>query len=159
REQTELIPQLVAHFITQFAACGSSPVRGIAAPALRVLQTYPWPGNIRELRNVIERAVAFCPGPEIGLNDLPETIYVAASIHCNGSGSIEHPAHSGHASVLRRTREEAEGARIVETLRKHGNNRSRAALELGVSRKTLYQKLYKYGLMSPRQPVKREPLV
>jgi DNA-binding NtrC family response regulator len=61
---------------------------------------------------------------------------------------IEHTANAGQpASVIQRTRQEAEAVRIAQTLRKHGNNRSRAALELGISRRTLYKKLHMYGLM------------
>jgi DNA-binding NtrC family response regulator len=95
REQTELIPHLAVDFLTMFARCGGRPIHRIAAPALRVLQSYRWPGNIRELRNVIERAVALCTGPEIGLDDLPESICSAPALDLNRSGTTKHTANSG----------------------------------------------------------------
>jgi DNA-binding NtrC family response regulator len=148
REQTEMVPQLATEFLRKFAERAERPIHGITVPALCVLQSYHWPGNIRELRNVIERAVALCSGPEIGVDDLPESIYSAVSADLTWSGMTEHSANGARtASILQQTRQEAEVARIVQTLRKHGNNRSRAALELGISRRTLYKKLHVYGLM------------
>jgi transcriptional regulator with PAS, ATPase and Fis domain len=138
RERPSAIPQLASGFLTEIAARNGRPVHSIAADALGALQRYRLPGNIRELRNIIERAVALCPGPEIQLTDLPEVI-TAAAHRPNGLGLV--PSSSlGHA------KREIEAARITEALRKHRNNRLRAAADLGISRMTLYRKLRKYGL-------------
>jgi two-component system response regulator HydG len=137
RDRPRVIPELVAGFIAEIAGRNQRPVQGIATDALDTLLAYAWPGNIRELRNVIERAVALCPGAEIQLEDLPEMLLASLE---NG------PAVAASGSVLEQAREEAEVARIMEALRKHGNNRLRAAAALGISRRTLYKKLHRYGL-------------
>jgi DNA-binding NtrC family response regulator len=147
REQPDMIPQLASHFLKDCASRNGRPVHGIEGKALRVLEAYQWPGNIRELRNVIERAVALCPGEYIGLADLPECIGSAASPPFHPSGQPPQFIGKSSLSVLRDTRLKAEAALILATLRKHGNNRVRTALELGISRRTLYKKLHRYGLM------------
>jgi DNA-binding NtrC family response regulator len=134
RERSGVIGAMVTRFIKEFVTRNAGQVQGIAAPALHALEAYDWPGNIRELRNVIERAVALCPGPEIQVADLPEAMRPAGNA----------PASEG---TLSQTKEGAESARITEVLSKHGNNRLRAAAELGISRMTLYKKLHKYGLL------------
>jgi DNA-binding NtrC family response regulator len=134
-----VIPQLANSFLAEIAARNGRPVHSIAPDVLEVLQRYRWPGNIRELRNIMERAVALCPGPEIQLPDLPEVIATSA-----------RPPVCTHlvpACSLRFAKREIEAARITEALRKHRNNRLRAAAELGISRMTLYRKLRKYGLV------------
>ena len=106
------------------------------------------PGGLVELR-----AVALAPGPEIDLADLPEAVR-----SCSGAfpvapsrASFAPPPGGGTPAAplgrpLARAAEEAEIARIVEALRKHNNNRLRAAAELGISRMALYKKLHKYDL-------------
>jgi DNA-binding NtrC family response regulator len=175
RERRNLIAPLVHKLIADFADRDGCPVQGIAPAALRALEGYDWPGNIRELRNVLERAVALCPGPAIQLDDLPEVIRPTAAGPASGPMNglpfllAEHaaavvcptaasgrsspaslsttPAAQVAASTLTQTKEEAECQRIAEALKKHGNNRLRAAAELGISRMTLYNKLHKYGMM------------
>jgi DNA-binding NtrC family response regulator len=111
------------------------------------MQAYDWPGNVRELRNVIERAVALCPGAEIHLSDLPEAIRCLADFP---AAAVEYgPVVRVTKGTLAQTKEDAEAARIATALARNGNNRLRAAAELGISRMTLYKKLYRYGLMSP----------
>jgi DNA-binding NtrC family response regulator len=120
-------------------------VVGLSGAALRALEGYDWPGNVRELRNAIGRAVALCPGSVIGLEDLPEAV----------RASREKPqAQPGPAAgfppapaTLSQSQREAEVRRIREALRRHGENRLRAAAELDISRMSLYKKLHKYGLM------------
>ena len=112
------------------------------------LEEHNWPGNIRELRNVIERAVALCPGPEIQLDDLPDVLRRSAP--APRPAPADQPARPSAvmaASTLARTKEEAEATRIVQALAMHRNNRLRAASELGISRMTLYKKMHRYGLM------------
>jgi two-component system response regulator PilR (NtrC family) len=146
REQPDMISQLAGDFLKDCAARNGRPVHGIEGKALRVLEAYPWPGNIRELRNVIERAVALCPNRHVGLGDLPEALCSAASTALVRSCQGQH-FDSPSRSPLRHTQDKAEAALIKEVLSKHGNNRLRAALELGISRRTLYKKLHRYGLM------------
>lgn len=74
RGRTGAVGQLAQQFLCEFAAQERPNVRGIAAAAHKALMAYPWPGNIRELRNVIRRAVALCGGEEVALTDLPEVM-------------------------------------------------------------------------------------
>jgi DNA-binding NtrC family response regulator len=149
RERPALIRHLVAQFIGEFAARNSRPVRSISNDALAVLEEHAWPGNIRELRNVIERAVALCPRSEIGVEDLPDSFRTVLS----GAGGVlsSQPKKKGWVlptATLSQARGKAELTHIVEALKRHDNNRLRAAAELGISRMTLYNKLQKYGLMN-----------
>ena len=151
RERRGVISALVAKFIAEFAARHRGEVASISGEALRALEHHDWPGNIRELKNLVQRAVTLCPGREIRLKDLPDSIARPAR---------DSRAHSAHrtatisvstmpSSTLAEIKRDAELARITEALEKHSNNRLRAASELGISRMTLYKKLYKYGLMQP----------
>ena len=143
RERRGAVAPLAEKFLAEFAARAGRTLYGIGAEALRALQGYDWPGNIRELRNVVERAVALCPGSTIQLADLPETFRAAPLL-----SSPPRLAVRLAGSILRTVKEEAEVVRITEALRRHRNNRLRAAAELGISRMSLYKKLHKYGLMS-----------
>ncbi len=137
RERRSAIAPLAGQFLKQFGGRKSPNVTSIDADALAVLETYAWPGNIRELHNVIERAVALTPGTEIKLGDLPANLVEAA------------PDRMAFHHELVTPPEDAEYRRITAALRKHRNNRLRAAAELGISRMSLYKKLHKYGLMAP----------
>jgi DNA-binding NtrC family response regulator len=146
RERRGSVAALARQFLAEYAGRNRPDVTCFSAPALRALEGYDWPGNVRELRNVVERAVALCPGPQVGPGDLPEPI------RDGRVGPQRDRALTGNApgvapNTLHRTREMAERQRITEALRKHRNNRLRAAMELGISRQGLYKKLQKHGLM------------
>jgi DNA-binding NtrC family response regulator len=149
RERRDMIPQLAANFIAEFAVRSGRVVGGMSAEAMQAVQAYDWPGNIRELRNVIERAIVLSIGSEIDLDDLPEHFshpgaapeLPAASLPAAGQISAPVP-------TLARTKDDAELVRITDALQRHRNNRLRAAAELGISRMTLYKKLHKHGLMT-----------
>jgi two-component system response regulator HydG len=147
REQPNRVPELVTHFLKDYAARSGRPVEGMDVEAISVLQAYSWPGNIRELRNVIERAVILCPNRHIGVGDLPpslhSTLSPALSIACPPVYVVDGPLSR---LGFRSTKEKIEAALIREALQKHGNNRSRAARELGICRQTLSRKLRQYGL-------------
>jgi two-component system response regulator HydG len=147
RERAGVIPSMVRQFITEFATRNARHVHGIVPEAVPALQAYDWPGNVRELRNVIERAVALCPGPEIQISDLPEAIRCVAELP--PSAVSAGPVVQVRRGTLAQTKEDAEAARITAALARNGNNRLRAAAELGISRMTLYKKLNRYGLMAP----------
>jgi DNA-binding NtrC family response regulator len=147
RERAGVIPPMIRRFITEFATRNARQVNGIVAEAIPALQAYDWPGNVRELRNVVERAVALCPGAEIQISDLPEPI---RSLADRPAPVVQAgPAVRVTERTLAQTKEGAEAARIAAALERNGNNRLRAAAELGISRMTLYKKLYRYGLMGP----------
>jgi transcriptional regulator with PAS, ATPase and Fis domain len=150
RERRAAVAPLAHKFLAEFVARNRPDLRGLAPEALRALEAYPWPGNIRQLRNVIERAAALCPGPDVLASDLPEAIRspapTVATIPYAGNGSTSHLGREPACLTLSQSKAEAEVVRITEALHKHGNNRLRAAAELGISRMGLYKKLHKYGL-------------
>jgi DNA-binding NtrC family response regulator len=145
RERRASIIPLANKFLAMAAEENNRDLRRISGDALQALTEYDWPGNIRELRNVIERAVALAPGEVIQLDDLPRNVRQPGRT----SVASESAAFGGFSEIasLAKTKEEAEILRIRQALNKHGNNRLRAAAELGISRMGLYKKLHKYGLM------------
>jgi transcriptional regulator with PAS, ATPase and Fis domain len=153
RERHQVVGPLAQKFLAEFAARNRPDLRGLSAEAVQALEVYHWPGNVRQLRNVIERAAALCPGPDILRSDLPEA--VRSPLQPASRPSVDGPALPGEASTacltLSQSKAEAEVLRITEALRKHGNNRLRAAAELGISRMGLYKKLHKYGIFHSAQ--------
>jgi DNA-binding NtrC family response regulator len=143
RERKTAIAPLCHKFLAEFASKNRPDIMGMAAGVLETLEEYSWPGNIRELRNVVERAVALAKGPFLTLEDLPALIV-------NGAGKSEAgtpvAADAFSEGTLVQAREEIEIQRIHAALKKHRNNRLQAAAELGISRMGLYKKLHKYGL-------------
>lgn len=141
RERRDLIVALAERFRADFAASNDLPVQGISDEVQTALKQYNWPGNIRELRNVVERAVALCAGPFIEIGDLPETMW---------GGAIQSGAPSAidvlSVGTLAQSKDEAEYQRILVALQQHNNNRLRVAAELGISRMTLYRKPHRFGL-------------
>jgi DNA-binding NtrC family response regulator len=138
RERRSVVPALTRQFISQLGAGQGGPIPRITVDALDALTQHHWPGNIRELRNVLERAVTLCPGNEIQVEDLPPALQPPAS-------TLPVPANG---SSLAQAKGKAELSRILAALEHQNNNRARVAAELGVSRKTLYKKLHKYGLLA-----------
>jgi transcriptional regulator with PAS, ATPase and Fis domain len=150
RNRRLAITPLSTLWLAEFAARDRPDVTGITPQALRALHNYSWPGNIRELRNVIERTVALCAGPHIDLADLPEAVRAAHGCPEPAPAPQQTeplPADLG-ATTLAQSREQAEIRQIKAALAKHNNNRLRAASELGISRMGLYKKLHKYGLVA-----------
>jgi two-component system response regulator HydG len=158
RERKPLIPAVAASLLAEFSERNGRPASVISLAAMRILLAHSWPGNIRELRNVLERAVALARGPVLDREDLPEELLNSSSqevaspdapipqtIPLSGAQPATVPAAAG--SVLARTKDQAELRLIRQALERNGQNRLRAAAELGISRMTLYKKLHKYGLM------------
>jgi len=126
---------LAQHFLTQVAAQSRPEVVGISASAAERLIAYPWPGNIRELRNAIERGVALTQFDHIRAEDLPERIRKYESRHVLVAGDDLNELVS---------LQEVEKRYILRVLQAAGGNKSLAAQTLGVSRRTLYRKLGEY---------------
>jgi DNA-binding NtrC family response regulator len=131
RERREDVPLLVDHFL-RTRPLGKTPMT-VDPAALDVLRRYDWPGNVRELANVIERAQILAEGASITTDDLPETVTAAA-----GPAAAVPDGPDALEGVERR--------HVAEVLRKAGGNKVRAAKALGVSRRTLYRLIEKYGL-------------
>jgi transcriptional regulator with PAS, ATPase and Fis domain len=135
RERAEDIPLLTESFLGHFSTKHGQPRKHLSAEALRRFQRFSWPGNVRQLRNIVERMVVICPREMIGVEDLPDELRLA-----------EVPAPS-FALRPGMTLAEAEKMLIAQTLRHVTSNREKAAKLLGISRRTLQYKLKHYGLL------------
>ncbi len=133
KERREDIPQLVHHFIEKYNAETGKRVQGVAPSAMAVLQGYAWPGNIRELRNAVERAIILVDGEVIGEEHLPPDMQ----------------ASRPEAALLRVPLglpvDRVEREYILASLQRNGGNKARTAELLGISEKTLYNKLNRYA--------------
>ncbi|MBO8159270.1 sigma-54 dependent transcriptional regulator [Thermosyntropha sp.] len=139
RERKEDIPVLVKHFLNRYSEKFSIPIEGIDSKALEALENYDWPGNIRELQNVIQRLVILSEGRQIKLSDLPKSLVKAnRKSFAENNGSSLVPVYIGD------TLEEAEKRIILSTLRYYNDNKTRAAEVLGITDRTLRNKLKIY---------------
>jgi DNA-binding NtrC family response regulator len=143
RERREDISPLAEHFLAVFARENGKQVAGFSDDATELLLRHGWPGNARELRNAVQRAVILCSDGEILPRHLPDSLRgrVRRPVAAGEDGSVSIPVGT---SI-----EEAEKALILETLAAHGGNKTRTAEVLGVSAKTLYSKLRRYGGEEP----------
>jgi transcriptional regulator with PAS, ATPase and Fis domain len=136
RERKEDIPILIDHFLKRYAEENGKEIAGLTSEAQDVLLKYDYPGNVRELENIIERAVVIAREAVISVEDLPfrETMDVATAGRKDEEG------------LLRGSVEELEKKLIVEAMEKAGDHQSRAAELLGISERMLRYKLKKYDL-------------
>jgi DNA-binding NtrC family response regulator len=137
REHKEDIPLLAEHILRDINAKHSKNVRGIGAEVLDIFMSHTWPGNIRELRNVLERAAIMSEKDLISRSSLPGEFGKLASKSPSDLSGIKFPIGT--------TVDAMERELIVQTLQATGNNKTRASELLGVSLKTLHNKLKEYG--------------
>lgn len=130
------IALLAQHFLDSFPLTVGVRPKTLSPGALRALEQNDWPGNIRELRNVVQRAVVFSSGPQI----LPSDVVV----HLSPGAPI--PAQINFRQARRQTLERFERLYVEETLRKHGGNITRAAVEAGKDRRAFGRLVKKYGV-------------
>jgi DNA-binding NtrC family response regulator len=136
RERCEDIPLLVAHFLREFGEAGHrSGIRGLTTRAIRALQSHAWPGNVRQLKNSIERALVLADGDVL---DLP---------HFASLLREESPGRPGPVPMGLRL-EDLERWYILETLRRTNGHRTQAARQLGISLRGLQYRLRRYGDVS-----------
>ncbi|MCK9460725.1 MAG: sigma 54-interacting transcriptional regulator [Proteobacteria bacterium] len=136
RERREDIPLLVEHFVRVFDATQGKRVEGVTPDVMAVLMAHDFPGNVRELQNVIEHAFVLCREGRIELEHLPADLVPVSRVAARGSKM--------HDAV--RT---AEAQAIVEALERHGGNRLAAARALGMHKSTLFRKVKKLGVALP----------
>jgi len=136
RERKEDIPLLAVHFLKEFAEKNRKEIKGFTPRALDRMLRYSWPGNVRELMNTVERGVVLSRSDYLDESDLSPILLPKDT----PEERIE-PAGAG-ASL-----EVVEKATILKTLEEAGGNKSEAARRLGITRRTLHQKLKKYGKM------------
>jgi len=150
RERTGEIADLARTFAKQSSERQGRPVPPIAADALSVLERYAWPGNIRELRNMIDRAVLLCDS-EIRIEHLsvPSPKSTPHPVAASAPMPATLSADGDSGSKLRNEVDAFERQRIVEALEKCAGNQTRAAKLLGISRRTLTNRLNQYAIPRP----------
>src|SRR6056297_1448443 len=143
RERKDDIPLLAAHFLNRFCLQTGKKIQGFTPESMEQLNSYSFPGNVRELQNVIERAVTFCHGPKLDVEHLPTRIRqcVDTEIKKTGSSSIDMTDVLLKGYDQLPSLQEIEKKYIERVLEKVDGNKRRAAAILGVSRRTLYRHL------------------
>jgi PAS domain S-box-containing protein len=136
RRRKEDIPLLVEQFIARFNRLQQKSLSGISAEALSLLMAHDWPGNIRELENMIERAFILCGEGDIGIRHLPAELTAF-----RGTSGKDTDVRSAH-DIL-------DAQAIRAALERHHGNRSAAARELGIHKTTLFRRIKKLGLSLP----------
>ena len=146
RERRTDIPALATLFAGELGGQNGRPALALDGDAVARLAEQDWPGNVRELSNFIERLVVFAEHDRIGVADVDRELARSAR-RSRSSSSTSSPAPA--AETLDERREEAERAAILEALERAGGNRTKAARLLGVSRRTLYNKLADLDAIPP----------
>ena len=146
KDHKEDIALLVARFLKESAAQNGSAVTGIEPAARKKLEDYDWPGNVRQLRNVVEKMVVLASGSKLTVEDIP--LEIAGS---QVSGSTFKEPETGNlqpetCNLQPETLSANERAQILAALERCRGNKSKAADELGISRRTIHRKLKEWGL-------------
>ncbi len=128
-ERTEDIPLLINHYVKVFRENTGKPIEGLTEQAMAFLISYPFPGNVRELENILERAFILCQGDRIGPEHLPPNV----------AGSVRTPRDDGLSQV-------GEASVLRAALQRHAGNRTRTAEELGIHRITLLRRMRRLGV-------------
>jgi two-component system response regulator AtoC len=142
RERREDIPALVETFLKQFAIANGKKITGIDADAMDALARYDWPGNIRELKNIIERMVVLTTEPQLNLALVPEDIRNPEYVPAGSSPQKGQPPAAAQGHNLMAMEKEL----IKQALKDTGGNKSLAAQNRGISRRTLYRKIEEYQI-------------
>jgi PAS domain S-box-containing protein len=144
-QRAEDVPLLVSHYVDVFRGRSGKPIEGVDDEAMALLMSYPFPGNVRELENIIERAFILCPGTRIGARCLPPSVTAAAA------AAVAAAAVAAAAAVPRAVpaRRGGQVEAIRAALERHGGNRTHAAIELGIHRITLIRQMRRLGIDWP----------
>jgi two-component system response regulator HydG len=143
RDRSGDIPLLIEHFVKQFAKRHGKQIKGVSLAARVKLGSYPWPGNVRQLRNVVESMVVVDCDETLDVDDLPlELDPDVPPTTMAGAGDMA----SGLQALVGKPLDEVERIFITETLKLTGGNREQAAALLGIGERTLYRKIKEYQL-------------
>ncbi|MBT2644035.1 sigma 54-interacting transcriptional regulator [Bacillus sp. ISL-41] len=135
RERAEDLTLLIAYFIDKVTNRLGKRIAGIESNVLEILKSYSWPGNIRELENVIEAAVHLTKGEQITLDSLPDYLQTQTAIYRFKNKKLKDIVEETEQWVLK------------QSLERNKDDKALVGRELGISRSTLYEKLNKYGLL------------
>jgi two-component system nitrogen regulation response regulator NtrX len=144
RERKEDIPPLLSTFVEEFGNSYSKPDLVFSQEAVKRMTAYKWPGNIRELRNVVERMVILAPGPVIDADLIPETI-------SQGKPAVHDREMDSTEASYRKAKEAFEREFLRRWLERNEWNVSRTSVEVGLERSNLHRKIKQLGLINPEK--------
>jgi PAS domain S-box-containing protein len=144
RNRKEDIPLLVAQFVARFNRLQQKTVEGVSAETLSLLMAHDWPGNIRELENIVERSFVLCTRGRIGMGHLPEELRA-------------HGTAAGAGARVASARDILDAQVLRAALARNGFNRLAAARELGIHKTTLFRRAKKLGISLPEQDGRNRP--
>jgi len=152
-ERRQDIPLLLKHFMARLSAQFGSRIKEISPAAMAVLYDYDYPGNIRELINILERAFVLCHGHRIEKRHLPEETWrrPKRSVTRGTRGTLCPSERAILAAEIEKDdprRESPEALKLITALEAHNWNRTRTARALGIGRNTLWRRMREYGLLS-----------
>ncbi|MDA0322708.1 MAG: sigma-54 dependent transcriptional regulator [Verrucomicrobia bacterium] len=140
REREGDVPLLCKLFLQEFSQANGKDISDISADALQLLSAYAWPGNVRELRNVIEKMVILTRGNRLTVRDVPAAVRDGIA-----RGATRRPGRTATRAAVSAARlDDAEREMIEEALEENKGNKTKAAQQLGISRRTLHRKLNRY---------------
>ena len=143
RDRREDIPELAQHFLERCAREHDKSVRTLSPDAIRALDAYPFPGNVRELENIIERAIALASGPQIGLGDLPQDVSGATALPT--PALLDLPEQGCDIDAVLG---EVERRLIQQALERAGGVRTNAAKTLGITLRSLRYRMQKLAMQN-----------
>ena len=143
RERREDIPLLVDHFLRRFNSLSGKEITGVSQEVLVSLMAYDFPGNVRELENIIEHATVLCRGELIEIQHLPDYLQPALSLKETGT---QKPVSSKRVKWA-----DLERGFLLQVLRDNNWNRQEAARELGIGRQTLWRKIKRLNIQLPKK--------
>lgn len=145
RHRPEDIGPLVRGMVAKYGTKFGKRLFSVCPEALRTLEAFPWPGNIRQLENVVQQAVLTSSGNELKTHHLSPLVHAKSD-----TPAVTLPVNNGYGGTLKESRAAMERSNILRALERAGQSRTRAAQLLGISRVTLYKKMGKYGLLTSK---------
>jgi len=145
RERGGDIFELAMHFVDKYSRKYGKRITRVHEAVMDRFKVYPWPGNVREMENVIERSIVLCAGSTLEMEDIPMELQVLEAAARTNEGVCADPENQtvSHQAMIR----ELEIRKLLEALERAGGNKSQAARALGLKRSTFFNKLKKYGLL------------
>jgi Nif-specific regulatory protein len=145
RDRKEDIPLLFSHFLSKSNERNGREIK-ITSELLDFLINYSWPGNVREMQNLVERMVILAEGDRLGLADLPSSLFSLEKMKLEKSREVEDQSGTRQPNFTRKSLQDIERTEIEAALRRHGWVQVRAARDLGLTERQIGYRIKKYGL-------------